>query len=84
MSKTKVFTNATGEPVADNTNITTAGSRGPTLPQTSGITRAAASLASRGSKYASVANGFVAMILNLPCSHIMLSFPAGLKTSTVI
>jgi catalase len=31
MSTTKVFTNATGEPVADNTNIMTAGPRGPAL-----------------------------------------------------
>ena len=33
MSTTKRFTNATGEPVADNTNIMTAGPRGPALPQ---------------------------------------------------
>src|ERR1700731_4763154 len=33
MSKTKRFTNATGSPVADNTNIMTAGRRGPALLQ---------------------------------------------------
>ena len=33
MSTTKVFTNATGAPVADNTNIMTAGRRGPALLQ---------------------------------------------------
>src|SRR5216683_3728987 len=33
MSKTKRFTNATGAPVADNTNIMTAGRRGPALLQ---------------------------------------------------
>ena len=33
MSTTKVFTNATGAPVADNTNIMTAGPRGPALLQ---------------------------------------------------
>jgi catalase len=33
MSKSKVFTNATGAPVADNTNILTAGPRGPALLQ---------------------------------------------------
>ena len=33
MSTSKVFTNATGEPVADNTNIMTAGPRGPALLQ---------------------------------------------------
>src|SRR3979490_1758588 len=33
MSKAKRFTNATGAPVADNTNIMTAGRRGPTLLQ---------------------------------------------------
>jgi len=33
MSSTKRFTNATGAPVADNTNIMTAGPRGPTLLQ---------------------------------------------------
>ncbi len=33
MSATKVFTNATGAPVADNTNIMTAGPRGPALLQ---------------------------------------------------
>jgi catalase len=33
MSTTKRFTNATGEPVADNTNIMTAGPRGPALLQ---------------------------------------------------
>ena len=33
MSKTKRFTNATGAPVADNTNIMTAGPRGPALLQ---------------------------------------------------
>jgi catalase len=33
MSTTKRFTNATGAPVADNTNIMTAGPRGPALPQ---------------------------------------------------
>jgi catalase len=33
MSTTKVFTNATGEPVADNINIMTAGPRGPALLQ---------------------------------------------------
>jgi catalase len=33
MSTTKHFTNATGEPVADNTNIMTAGRRGPALLQ---------------------------------------------------
>ena len=33
MSKTKPFTNATGAPVADNTNIMTAGRRGPALLQ---------------------------------------------------
>ena len=33
MPTTKVFTNATGAPVADNTNIMTAGPRGPTLLQ---------------------------------------------------
>jgi catalase len=33
MSTTKHFTNATGEPVADNTNIITAGRRGPALLQ---------------------------------------------------
>ena len=31
MSTTKRFTNATGAPVADNTNIMTAGPRGPAL-----------------------------------------------------
>ena len=33
MSTSKVFTNATGAPVADNTNIMTAGPRGPALLQ---------------------------------------------------
>ena len=33
MSATKRFTNAAGAPVADNTNIMTAGPRGPTLLQ---------------------------------------------------
>src|SRR5712664_54391 len=33
MSTTKRFTNATGAPVADNTNIMTAGPRGPALLQ---------------------------------------------------
>ena len=33
MSSSKVFTNATGAPVADNTNIMTAGPRGPALLQ---------------------------------------------------
>src|SRR3982074_3619553 len=33
MSTTKPFTNATGAPVADNTNIMTAGARGPALLQ---------------------------------------------------
>jgi catalase len=33
MSQTKTFTNATGAPVADNTNIMTAGPRGPALLQ---------------------------------------------------
>src|SRR4051795_9619314 len=33
MSSPKVFTNATGAPVADNTNIMTAGPRGPALLQ---------------------------------------------------
>ena len=33
MSTTKRFTNATGSPVADNTNIMTAGRRGPALLQ---------------------------------------------------
>ena len=33
MSMTKRFTNATGAPVADNTNIMTAGPRGPALLQ---------------------------------------------------
>jgi catalase len=33
MSTTKVFTNATGASVADNTNIMTAGPRGPALLQ---------------------------------------------------
>ena len=33
MSETKRFTNATGSPVADNTNIMTAGRRGPALLQ---------------------------------------------------
>src|SRR6266478_5783789 len=33
MSRSKVFTNATGAPVADNTNIMTAGPRGPALLQ---------------------------------------------------
>ena len=33
MSTSKVFTNATGSPVADNTNIMTAGPRGPALLQ---------------------------------------------------
>jgi cytochrome c2 len=33
MSTTKVFTNATGAPLADNTNIMTAGPRGPALLQ---------------------------------------------------
>src|SRR5256885_12346841 len=33
MSTSKVFTNATGAPVADNTNIMTAGRRGPALLQ---------------------------------------------------
>src|SRR6201997_4806274 len=33
MSRTKRFTNATGSPVADNTNIMTAGRRGPALLQ---------------------------------------------------
>src|ERR1700677_3984092 len=33
MAATKVFTNATGSPVADNTNIMTAGPRGPALLQ---------------------------------------------------
>ena len=33
MSKTKPFANATGSPVADNTNIMTAGRRGPALLQ---------------------------------------------------
>src|SRR6195256_1700661 len=33
MSTSKVFTNAPGAPVADNTNIMTAGPRGPTLLQ---------------------------------------------------
>src|ERR1700730_2346297 len=33
LSKTKRFTNATGSPVADNTNIMTAGRRGPALLQ---------------------------------------------------
>src|ERR1700725_5875 len=33
MSDTKRFTNATGSPVADNTNIMTAGRRGPVLLQ---------------------------------------------------
>jgi catalase len=33
MSKTKVFTNENGVPVADNTNIMTAGPRGPALLQ---------------------------------------------------
>jgi hypothetical protein len=33
MSKTTRFTNATGAPVADNTNIMTAGRRGPALLQ---------------------------------------------------
>jgi catalase len=33
MSSSKVFTNATGAPVADNTNIMTAGLRGPALLQ---------------------------------------------------
>ena len=31
MSEAKRFTNATGAPVADNTNIMTAGPRGPAL-----------------------------------------------------
>jgi catalase len=33
LSSTKKFTNATGAPVADNTNILTAGPRGPALLQ---------------------------------------------------
>src|ERR1700742_4606934 len=33
MSEQKLFTNATGAPVADNTNILTAGPRGPALLQ---------------------------------------------------
>src|SRR3977135_3776241 len=33
LSSTKKFTNATGSPVADNTNILTAGPRGPALLQ---------------------------------------------------
>jgi catalase len=33
MSAEKTFTNATGAPVADNTNIMTAGRRGPALLQ---------------------------------------------------
>src|SRR3954468_23412327 len=33
MSSSKTFTNATGAPVADNTNILTAGPRGPALLQ---------------------------------------------------
>ena len=33
MSTTKVFTNATGAPIADNTNILTAGPHGPALLQ---------------------------------------------------
>jgi catalase len=33
MSTKRVFTNATGAPVADNTNIMTAGPRGPALLQ---------------------------------------------------
>ena len=33
MSKTERFSNATGAPVADNTNIMTAGPRGPALLQ---------------------------------------------------
>ena len=33
MSETTRFTNATGAPVADNTNIMTAGRRGPALLQ---------------------------------------------------
>jgi catalase len=33
MSKTQHFTNATGAPVADNTNTMTAGPRGPALLQ---------------------------------------------------
>ena len=33
MSTKKVFTSATGAPVADNTNIMTAGRRGPALLQ---------------------------------------------------
>src|SRR5436305_1971074 len=33
MSSSKVFTSATGAPVADNTNIMTAGPRGPALLQ---------------------------------------------------
>src|SRR6202046_2359977 len=33
MSSSKVFTSATGTPVADNTNIMTAGPRGPALLQ---------------------------------------------------
>ena len=33
MATEKLFTNATGSPVADNTNIMTAGPRGPALLQ---------------------------------------------------
>jgi catalase len=36
MSKAERFTNATGAPVPDNTNILTAGRRGPALSKTSG------------------------------------------------
>ena len=36
MSPKKHFTNATGAPVADNTNIMTAGPRGPALLHDSG------------------------------------------------
>jgi catalase len=39
MSATKVFTNATGAPVVDNTNIMTAGPRGPALLRTSGFSK---------------------------------------------
>jgi catalase len=48
VSATKQFTNATGEPVADNTNIMTAGPRGPALLQDFWLTRSGQSVGTIG------------------------------------